>query len=166
MKTRHILLLFFVPFLTAILSSFLTYTPPEAKSEPYSDTTPPAAPADTLSDWQLLEMAIAFTESRYNPDARGKAGDIGVLQITPIYVKELNRLLGDDTFRHEDATDIAQSIRMFETMQGLKNPDRDIELAIHYHNKSTAYKSKVLQNYRLIKRYETMRKTLLETSSN
>lgn len=121
-----------------------------------------AAPPDTLSDWELLQMAIAFTESRFNPDARGKAGDSGVYQIVPVYVHEINRLSGYEAFRHDDAADIGKSIEMFNAMQGFYNPGHDIEMAIHFHNKSAAYRATVLKNYEMILRYETLRSALIE----
>ena len=126
----------------------------------------PAAPVyqipDTLSDWEALQMAIAFTESRFNPDAVGKTNDLGIYQITPIYVAEINRITQSNDFQHEDATDIAKAIMMFNTMQDIKNPRHDINTAIRLHNKSPYYKKRVLENYTMIKRYEAMRLALLE----
>lgn len=113
---------------------------------------------DELSSFQKLTLAIAFTESRFNPDAIGKAQDLGILQITPIYVKELNRLGFD--YSHEDALNIDKSIEMFNAMQSVKNPTKDIDLAILYHNKSDSYKARVKENLELIERYEAMRKRL------
>ena len=59
-------------------------------------------PVDTLSDWQILEMAIALTESHFKTDAMGASNDTGILQIRPIYVDEVNRLSGRD-YTIEDA---------------------------------------------------------------
>ena len=123
-----------------------------------SDTT--IQPADTLTDWEVLQMAIAFTESRFRPDAKGKAMDYGVYQITPIYVKEINRLSGYEAFQHEEALDVGKSVQMFNAMQTFKNPEHDIERAIHFHNKSPYYRKTVLENYDMVLRYETLRKTL------
>lgn len=134
----------------------------------YAQDIPPqsppekAAPADTLSDWQVMQMAIAFTESRFNPDARGKAGDLGVFQITPVYVREINRLSGGEIFRHEDAADSGTSVRMFNAMQGFYNPEHDVHLAIYHHNKSETYGQTVKKNIELVNRYENFRKIILE----
>ena len=130
-------------------------TPPEK-------TEQTAPPVDTLSDWQVLQMAIAFTESRFNPEARGKANDLGIYQIVPIYVKEINRLSGEEVFRHEDAVYPDVSVKMFNTMQDFKNPEHDLDLAIYYHNKSSVYKATVMKNRELIERYEEFRKILKE----
>lgn len=117
-------------------------------------------PVDTLSDWQILEMAIAFTESRFKKDAVGKAEDTGVLQIRPVYVDEVNRLSGRD-YTIEDALDPCMSLEMFNIVQGAWNPERDIEEAVRLHNKSPYYKKKVLENMELIRRAEEMRRKII-----
>ena len=115
---------------------------------------------DTLSDWSTLQLAIAMTESEFKPDAVGKTKDYGIYQITPIYVEELNRLLGEQVYTHNQAFDISKSVEMFNVMQEFKNPDHDIETAIYYHNKASWYKKKVLRNYETVKRYEELRSIL------
>lgn len=117
-------------------------------------------PVDTLSDWQVLEMAIAFTESRFKTDAMGKAEDTGVLQIRPIYVDEVNRLTGYG-FTIEDALDPSLSLEMFNLMQKHKNPGHSIDTAIYFHNKSPYYKKTVLENVDLIRRAEEMRRIII-----
>lgn len=114
---------------------------------------------DTLSDWQLLTLAIAYTESMFDPDALGKAGDSGLLQIREIYVEEVNRVSGTD-YRHDDAFDISKSLEMYELMQAAKNPQRDIDKAIRLHNKSDAYRREVLKNIEFIRRFEAVRAAL------
>lgn len=109
-----------------------------------------------LDDWQVLQMAIAFTESRFDPDAVGKAHDSGILQLTPIYVAEVNRVAGTD-YTIQDAFDIEKALEIFETMQAVKNPTKDIETAIRYHNKAGYYRSTVLRNMTFIRNYEAVR---------
>lgn len=109
-----------------------------------------------LDDWQILQMAIAFTESRFDPDAVGKAHDSGILQLTPIYVAEVNRVAGTD-YTLQDAFDIEKALEIFETMQAVKNPTKDIETAIRYHNKAGYYRSTVLRNMTFIRNYEAVR---------
>lgn len=161
MKTRLLLFLFLFGVLLPGLLSFRPSkdAPPASIPEEPTATTP--APADTLSNWELLQLAIAYTESRFNPDALGKASDRGVFQITPIYVREVNRVAGTD-YLPEDAFDIHKSIELFETMQACKNPGHDRDLAIHYHNKSATYRTTVLRNYALIQRYEALREALID----
>lgn len=115
-----------------------------------------------LTEWDKLILAISFTESRFNPDAVGKAGDTGHLQITPVYVEEINRLYGTD-YTIEDAFDIDKSIEMFYLMQQFKNPTGNLEQAIYYHNKSAQYLNTVKENLAMIERYEALRKKLIET---
>lgn len=114
-----------------------------------------------LTEFDKLVMAISFTESRFNPDAVGKAGDTGHLQITPVYVKEINRLYGTD-YTIEDAFDIDKSIEMFYLMQQFKNPTGNLEQAIYYHNKSAQYLNTVKENLAMIDRYEALRKKLVD----
>lgn len=111
---------------------------------------------DELTDWQMLILAIAFTESRFQPDAIGNAGDSGILQITKPYTDELNRLY-NTSYTPADAFDIDSSLEMFELMQSYYNDGRDIEKAIYFHNKSAAYRKTVLENIELIRNYETLR---------
>lgn len=117
-------------------------------------------PVDTLSDWQILEMAIAFTESRFKTDAMGKAEDTGILQIRPIYIDEVNRLSGRD-YTIEDALDPCMSLEMFNIVQGARNPTKDMEEAIRLHNKSPYYRKVVLDNVDLIRRAEEMRRKII-----
>lgn len=117
-------------------------------------------PVDSLTDWQILTMAIAFTESRFEADAVGKADDTGILQIRPIYVDEVNRLTGRD-YVIEDALNVDMSIEMFNLMQGARNPGRDIDEAIRLHNKSPYYRKIVLENMELIRRAEEMRRKII-----
>lgn len=116
---------------------------------------------EELTEWNRLIMAIAWTESKFNPDAVGSSQDYGCLQITPTYCAEVNRISGAN-FKHEDAFDIDSSLAMFDAMQSHYNPDHDIDTAIHFHNKSASYKRVVLENLELIKRYETFRAKLIE----
>lgn len=111
---------------------------------------------DELSDWQQLILAIAFTESRFNPDAVGSASDIGILQITEPYVKEVNRIYGTE-FSLTDAFSIEKSLEMYELLQSHYNKEKDIDKAIYFHNKSPQYRRCVLDNLELIQRYENLR---------
>jgi len=115
-----------------------------------------------LTEWDKLVLAISFTESRFNSDAVGKAGDTGHLQITPVYVKEVNRLYGTD-YTIEDAFDIDKSLEMFYLMQQSKNPTRNLEQGIYYHNKSPKYLNTVMENLEMIERYEVLREKLIKT---
>lgn len=114
---------------------------------------------DELTDWQVLQLAIAYTESRFNPSAVGKAQDSGILQITPIYVAEVNRIAGTD-YVLQDAFDTGKSLEMWDLMQAHYNEGRDLERAIALHNRAPQYRAAVLQNMKWIRRYEAFRKQL------
>jgi hypothetical protein len=64
-----------------------------------------------------LLKAIAFVESRFDTSARGLTQDGGLLQITPIFVKDINKILEKrgDTLRYtlEDRFSPMKSIEMF-----------------------------------------------------
>lgn len=115
-----------------------------------------------LDEWEVLKLAIIKTESEFNPLAVGKTNDFGIFQITPIYVKEVNRILGEERYIHEDAFIPMKSIEMFNIMQGKHNPHKDIERAISLHNPTatSAYSVKVRKNMAEIERYETLRKSV------
>ena len=114
-----------------------------------------------LTEWDKLILAIAFTESRWNPDAVGKNGDFGFLQITPIYVLDANRISGAN-FDHEDAFSVDSSLAMFAAIQGHYNPSHNIEEAICRHNKSPEYRRRVLESLEMVERYEAIRSKLIE----
>ena len=103
----------------------------------------------TLTEWQMLLMAISFTESKWNAQAVGKAGDSGHLQLMPIYVAEVNRLYGTN-YTIQDAFNIKTSIEIYEKMQAHYNPERD--------NKNSFYRKEVLRNMELIRNMESIRK--------
>lgn len=115
---------------------------------------------DTLDNWTTLQMAIVMTESQFNPDAVGTSQDWGIFQITPIYAKEVNRILQEEVYSHEDAFDMVKSIEMFNVMQSHYNPNKDEDVALKYHNKADWYAKKVKTNIVFIKRMEEVRKQL------
>lgn len=148
---------FFWLFLAAFTASVVTMAVDRAIGPQKEPEEAKQAVCDTLSDWQMFEMAVIFTESKGNPDAVGKDGDWGVMQIRDIYVREANRLAGTE-YVHEDAFDIQKSLEMFNII----NPEQDMEKALKRHNpgsKGYAYR----QNYEMIKRMEAVRKIIVGT---
>ena len=114
-----------------------------------------------LSEWEVLQMAIVMTESKGNPDAVGKTDDKGIMQITPIYVAEVNRLSGKG-YSHDDAFSIEKSLEMFDIIQSRHNPEMDIDKAISLHNRSKAYSYRVKQNMEIVRRMEAVRKAMYD----
>lgn len=117
---------------------------------------------DSLDDWSTLQMAIVMTESKFNPTVVGTCQDQGILQITPIYVKEVNRILKEEKYQHNDAFNIALSLEMFEAMQAHYNPEKDQDKAIKYHNRAGWYAQRVKENIEFIQRMEEVRRAILQ----
>ena len=113
--------------------------------------------SDTLSDYQKLQLAIIYTESEGNPLAIGKNQDLGCMQITPIYVEEVNRILKDTIYHHTDAFCPKKSLEMFSVVQDYHNPNHDIDAAIRLHNRAPWYSQKVLKEIQRINAYEEYR---------
>lgn len=86
-------------------------------------------------EWDSLKRALIAVESEGIDTAYNEtSGASGCLQITDIYIAEVNRLLGEDRYCKDDAFDRTKSLEMFEVYQGAKNPNRDIDKAIRLHN--------------------------------
>ena len=86
-----------------------------------------AASESTWEDgWRDFIPALVQVESRGNPNALGKNNDRGILQITPILVKEVNRISGL-AYTHDDAWDPEKSIEMFYIIARKYCPEQDFE---------------------------------------
>ena len=112
-----------------------------------------------LSEWETTQLALILTESQMDSLAVGKANDLGILQITPIFVDEVNRLVGKDQFTHQDALSPEKSLQMLAIYQEHKNPTHDTDKAIQLHNPKGgyAYARKVKKNIARVKTYEHYR---------
>lgn len=115
----------------------------------------------SLSERELLILSIMSVESNFNPEAEGKQGDTGILQIRQIYVDEVNRILGYDKYTLSDAHDVDKSLEMFDILQNHHNPDGDFIKTIYYHNKSDAYQTRIIKEYNRLLLYESMRSKLI-----
>lgn len=113
-----------------------------------------------LNDRSLLILSMMWVESNFDPDAEGKHSDTGILQITPVYVDEVNRILGYERYSIEDAYDLGFSLDMFDILQGRYNPDNDLMSTIYYHNKSESYRDKVILTYNKFLAYESLRREI------
>lgn len=104
------------------------------------------------TEWDIFLEALIMKESKGDPLAIGKTQDVGILQITPIYVKEANRLSGKG-FTLEDRTSVEKSMEMFNIIQDYWNPDKDIAKAIKLHNPGAGpeYAEAIYKNMEIIK---------------
>lgn len=114
-----------------------------------------------LDERGLLILSMMYVESRFDPLAEGRDSDTGILQITPVYVREANRILGREEFTLDDARDIKRSLDMFDVVQGEHNGSGDWTMTVYWHNKSEAYRDRVVQAYNLFLNYERMREVVV-----
>ena len=121
--------------------------------------SPKECPAPDLSEWEITQLALILTESQMDSLAVGKSNDLGILQITPIFVDEVNRLVGKDQFTRQDALSPEKSLQMLAIYQEHKNPSHDTDKAIQLHNPKGgyAYARKVKKNIARVKTYEHYR---------
>lgn len=105
------------------------------------------------TEWEIFIEALINVESEGKADAVGKTNDVGILQITPIYVKDVNRILGEERYTLSCRTDIEKSLEMFEILQSHYNPNKDIEKAIKLHNPRAgqSYRIKIMNQMENIK---------------
>ena len=128
----------------------------------------PTISAPDLSEWETTQLAFILTESQMDSLAVGKANDLGILQITPIFVDEVNRLVGKDLFTHQDALSPEKSLQMLAIYQEHKNPSHDTDKAIQLHNPKGgyAYARKVKKNIARVKTYEHYRNLVTNRTDN
>lgn len=103
--------------------------------------------------WSILLEALVQVESEGNPNAIGTKNDVGILQLTPIYVEEVNRILGKNKYNLSHRYNPKKSVEMFKILQEYRNPTHSIEKAIQLHNPTAErdYHDKVVAKIREIK---------------
>lgn len=118
--------------------------------------------------WTQLVSAIAYVESGCNPKAVSKRGEsVGILQITPIAVRECNIILKSQgskkRYTLSDRISTTASVEMFLLIQGRHNPERNLEKAIRMWNGGPKYKIRSTQNYyeKVMKQYKIVGKRLI-----
>lgn len=110
-------------------------------------TGSPVGEIIAAKDTSLID-AIMYVESRGDSMAYNKREDaVGVLQIRPIMLREVNRLLGYDKYNLKDRWSKAKSIEMFEIIrQNTPNPTDEI-LARNWNGGWKGYKKKSTIKY-------------------
>lgn len=112
---------------------------------------------DTLSDWEIFTLALIKVESEYDNSAVSSVGAKGYFQMTPIYVKEVNRV-HHTNYTFAQVTDFDTAYKIFDLMQQAHNPDYDMVKALELHNgKHNWYNKRVFNAMEQIKLYEEMR---------
>ena len=103
-------------------------------------------------DWNPVINAIIEVESEGNPKAVDKSGkSCGSMQITPILVKECNRILNlrksSKRYSMKDRFSVNKSKEMFLLYQSFYNPKNDVELAIRSWNGGINFTKRGTQRY-------------------
>ena len=115
------------------------------------------AQADTLSEWDIFTLALMKVESEYDNSAVSSIGARGYFQMTPIYVKEVNRV-HNTNYTFDQVTDFDTAYEIFDLMQQAHNPNYNLDKALELHNgKHAWYNRRVYKEMKNIQQYEEMR---------
>ena len=119
----------------------------------------PAYKLTYLTEFELIELAIIWQETKFNPNPKYSDGESeGILQITPIYVKECNRILGYNKYTLHDRRNPLKSHEMFLVVQNYHNPEKDVKKAVKLHNKGKRYFEEVMDRYNCLKLHQEILK--------
>jgi hypothetical protein len=104
-------------------------------------------------DWEDFTKALIWVESKGDSKAVGSNNDVGVLQITPILLRDCNRILEMEIFKLEDRLDSLKSVVMFNIIQDHYNPQHDYHWALKLWNSGAplSYHRKVMDKFNEIK---------------
>jgi hypothetical protein len=101
-------------------------------------------------DWSPVMEAIIQVESNGNPNAVS-GNSVGVMQITPILVRECNDILkkqkSKKRYTMDDRYSIGKSKEMFLLIQKYYNPENSIEKAIRSWNGGIKYSVRATNRY-------------------
>ncbi len=101
-------------------------------------------------DWNPVMEAIIQVESEGNPKAVS-GNSVGVMQITPILVKDCNDILkrqkSKKRYTMDDRYSVAKSKEMFLIIQKYYNPENNIEKAIRLWNGGIKYTTRATNRY-------------------
>ena len=112
-------------------------------------------------NWTKVINAIAIVESNNNPKAIGGGGSVGLLQITPVLVRDCNKILEKQKkskrYNLKDRLNPEKSKEMFILIQEHYNPSHNVEKAIRLWNGGPKYSVRGTQGY-----YNKVRKHLAQ----
>ena len=101
-------------------------------------------------DWDPVMDAIIQVESEGNPRAVS-GNSVGVMQITPVLVKECNDILkkqkSNKRYTLDDRYSVEKSKEMFLLIQKYFNPENNVEKAIRSWNGGMKYSVKATNKY-------------------
>lgn len=122
--------------------------------------------ANSLSEWDMFTLALMKVESDYEPTAVSSVGAKGYFQITPIYVKEVNRV-HNTNYKYEDVVkSFEKSYEVFTLMQEAHNQEYNMDEALRLHNGDHKwYRRRVYKEMDAIIKYEEMRQKVMSTET-
>ena len=123
--------------------SILTLMPLQAGAANGNDDSEPF-------DWTPVMEAIILVESEGNPNVVS-GNSVGVMQITPILVRECNNILksrgSEKRYTLADRYDIGKSKEMFLLIQSQYNKTNNVERAIRSWNGGPKYSVRATDRY-------------------
>jgi hypothetical protein len=129
---------------------FIASSPLSASATMDNDNDYYQTPEKEQFDWTPIMEAIIKVESEGNPNAVS-GNSVGAMQITPILVKECNKILdkrkSDKRFSLNDRYSIEKSKEMFLLIQSHHNKTNDVERAIRSWNGGPCYSTKSTDSY-------------------
>ncbi|HAT62448.1 MAG TPA: hypothetical protein DCS83_07910 [Prevotella sp.] len=148
---KRIIKLFLFSFMIIIACpSIACADPVTAESTTDASASSSAENATSSADWNAVMDAIVKVESNGNRMAK-RGNSVGVMQITPMLVKECNRILrkkkSKKRFKLSDRFNISKSREMFILFQSFYNPMNSIEKAIRSWNGGIHYSVTKTQQY-------------------
>lgn len=125
------------------------------EQEEFEDYNPESAYYEDVRerDWEIFTEALIWVESKGDENAVGSKDDVGVLQITPWLLEDVNRILGYNKYTLKDRRDRNRSIEMFNIIQDHYNPQHDYHWALKLWNSGAplSYHRKVMDKFNEIK---------------
>ena len=154
-KTYLLYAVFFISMMTNFILAIKVNNHPKGDNTFLAEET--EIIQDTLSEWNIFTLALMKVESEYNNNAVSSVGAKGYFQMTPIYVKEVNRV-HKTHFTFDQVTDFDKAYEIFDLMQKAHNPNYNMDKALELHNgKHAWYNRRVYKEMKNIRQYEEMR---------
>lgn len=126
-------------------------------TKPQKVKTAKTQKATTSGKWARTLESLVLVESGGDPNARNASTDaVGILQIRPVYVEEVNRIVGERRYTLADRYSVKKSVEMFQIIQERYNPRHSTEKAIQLHNPTATlnYHDKVVAQIRQLRNQE------------
>ncbi len=154
-KTYLLYAVFFISMMTNFILAIKVNNHPKGDNTFLAEET--EIVQDTLSEWNIFTLALMKVESEYDNNAVSSVGAKGYFQMTPIYVKEVNRV-HKTHFTFDQVKDFEKAYEIFDLMQKAHNPDYNMDKALELHNgKHAWYNRRVYKEMKNIRQYEEMR---------